>query len=102
MSDNRTRVINAVAGRYDINIGRGWHADLGNPFTVVAFGRELACELYKVYLYRRAELDEAFKAELIACDGKVLGCPGNCKPRRCHGDTIIEWLDNWKSGQISA
>lgn len=102
---SRTNIVSAIAP-YDIYIGRaghGYDSVLGNPFVIAEYGRELSLELYRVYLYRRAELDCEFKRRLLECDGKTLGCPGGCKIRglACHGDIIIEWLDANKGGKIS-
>lgn len=103
---NRTRIV-SITSPYDIYIGRvgqGQDGMLGNPFVIAEYGRALSLELYRVYLYRRAELDCEFRRRLLECEGKTLGCPGNCKVRglACHGDIIIGWLDDWKSGKIEA
>lgn len=102
---NRTNIVSTIAP-YDIYIGRaGRYQDgmLGNPFDVETYGRALSLELYRVYLYRRAELDCEFKRRLLECDGKTLSCPGNCKVRglACHGDIIIEWLDDRRNGKFA-
>lgn len=50
--------------------------------------RDSCIALYKNYLKNNPELMES----LSELDGKVLGCW--CKPKRCHGDTIVEvWLE---------
>lgn len=102
---NRTRIVSAV-DPFDVYIGRagqGYDGMLGNPFVIAEYGRALSLGLHKVYLYRRAELDCEFKRRLLECDGKTLGCPGNCHTRglACHGDNIIGWLDDYRNGKIS-
>lgn len=87
-------------------IGRG--SPLGNPFKMQNQSeaeRNRVCDLYHDWFYERVqsgdpkiitELRRLFK---IARDGNLnLGC--FCAPRRCHGDTIKQFLDNqlniWK------
>lgn len=94
----RTRVVSIIRERYDVYIGRCGHyrdGTFGNPFDSAIYGRLVSIELYKSYLYRFAELDLDFRRRLLELEGKILGCPGNCKPeRQCHGDVIIEWLED--------
>lgn len=102
----RTRVVAISREKYTRYIGRwgrGQDGTFGNPFDVDSYGREVSLELYRVYLYRLAELDPDFKRRLLELEGEVLGCPGNCSPGlACHGDIIIEWLEDWKSGKVGA
>lgn len=59
----------------------------GNPFIVGLHGdRETVINLY------RDSLTPSFK-ELIReqCKGKILGC--YCKPKACHGDVILEVIN---------
>jgi len=101
---SETRVVNLYKEPYDIYIGRpgrGVDGYLGNPILLnevcpVCYkqhtekGDTLPC--YKVYLEARVAADETFRTRLINLKGQVLGC--FCKPKRCHGDIIVEWLKN--------
>jgi len=99
-----TKVVNLRNDLYDVYIGRGGKGQsgyFGNPIVRGKFcqacgkihldaGSTLDC--YKKYFYDRIEKDNQFKEEVLKLKGKTLGC--FCKPNRCHGDTIKEWLDN--------
>jgi len=91
-----TKVINIKTKEpYDIYIGRegyGHKGIFGNPFSVKQFGREKCLELYKEYFCKRLESDFEFKERILALKDKVLGC--FCSPLKCHGNIIIEYLDN--------
>jgi len=105
MSD--TYVVNLRLASYDVYIGRpgkGRDGPLGNPAVVGKMcpicddvhpdaGSTLPC--HRLYLWQRADDDPDFRALLLACRGKVLGC--FCKNRNgegpCHGDNIVEWLN---------
>ena len=100
---SETRVVNLYKESYDIYIGRpgrGVDGYLGNPIRTgevcpVCYkihtekGSTLPC--YKVYLGFRVEADESFRTRLLSLKGRVLGC--FCKPKACHGDIIVEWLE---------
>lgn len=74
---------------YDVYIGRP--GEFGNPYTVQTYGREKAIELYRKHFYARLQREPAFKAQVHALKGKVLGC--FCKPEACHGDIIAQYLN---------
>ncbi|KXB06101.1 hypothetical protein AKJ51_04185 [candidate division MSBL1 archaeon SCGC-AAA382A20] len=99
----KTRVVNLHVENYDIYIGRsrdgkditntrptdkGW---LGNPFTVKEYGRKGAIRKYKEVFYDKIEKDETFRYAVEQLKGKILGC--FCKPKACHGDVIVEYLE---------
>jgi len=69
-------------------------SDYGNPFKLKKDGgdytREESVAAYREWFYseNKAELRERAKEEL---KGKTLGCW--CKPKACHGDVIVEFLD---------
>jgi hypothetical protein len=67
----------------------------GNPFAVEKYGREKCIEMYRDYFYKKIEDDPAFKEAVLTLKGKRLGC--FCKPQKCHGDVIKEWLDKSES-----
>ena len=81
---------------YDTYIGRagfGEEGDFGNPFVIGKDGdRDTVIEKFKFYFYERIKRDPVFKADVKKLKGKVLGC--FCKPKRCHGDVIAEYLDS--------
>lgn len=93
---NRTRVVNLRVEDYDEYIGRGsiW----GNPYShkhgtkaqYVVGSRQEAIDKYREYVLNRPDL----MSELITLDGKVLGC--YCKPLACHGDVLLELLEDHK------
>ena len=66
-----------------VYIGRG--SPFGNPFTIGTNGnRDEVCDKFEEYVKSNPELVERIKKELC---GKNLVC--FCKPKRCHGDTLI-------------
>ncbi len=64
----------------------------GNPFSVKDFGREGAIAKFEVHFGLLVRADEAFRKRIHALEGKTLVC--YCKPKRCHGDVIKEYLDS--------
>lgn len=92
---NKTSVVNINFTKdYDIYIGRGsiW----GNPFIIGKHGtREEVVNLYKQYLLGNQQL----LLRLPELKGKVLGC--HCKPNLCHGDVLVELLEEEKIMQYN-
>lgn len=84
-----TTVVNKYKSSYDVYIGRGsiW----GNPYTVEEYGREKCIEMYRPYMINRLETEPGLLDELLALDGKRLGC--FCKPKPCHGDVLVELIN---------
>jgi len=90
-----TSVVNIFADPYDVYIGRpsAW----GNPFSTKENSlaefqvkdRETAVRLYREYAEAKLALDPKWLEPLR---DKVLGC--FCKPRLCHGDILVELLEN--------
>ncbi len=79
----------------DVYIGRGrnyGYGLFGNPYTVKVHGRTKCIQLYREYFYNRIRNDPGFKESILALKGKRLGC--HCKPKPCHGDIIVEYLEN--------
>lgn len=88
---------------YDVYIGRqgkGQDGYFGNP--VVAGqpcpfcdeihrlpGDTLPC--FRAYMEFRVQNDEEFASKVKNLAGKTLGC--FCKPKPCHGDVIVEWIE---------
>ena len=89
----KTKVVNIKFSTFDVYIGRGsmW----GNPFSFSPSShdveyvkdREEAIESYKKYILSRPDLLK----QLEQLRGKILGC--HCKPLACHGDVLVEILE---------
>ena len=60
-----------------------------NPYSVKKYGRDKCLELYKLHVLDTPELYNSLK-EL---KDKELGCW--CKPLKCHGDILIELLQQY-------
>jgi hypothetical protein len=98
-----TRVVNLKRAEYEVYIGRagkGHSGYFGNPHPVglpcelcdgTIHGHGQAIELFRSYFLKRVEDDPEFRRRVLALRGKVLGC--FCKPRPCHGDVIVGWLE---------
>lgn len=93
---SKTTVVNIRVSKYDIYIGRAGHGHdgtFGNPFSVAKDGgRDRTIVLYREYFYKRLRTDPEFAARIKELKGKRLGC--FCKPKVCHGDIIVEYLEN--------
>lgn len=91
----KTTVVNIRYSKYDIYIGRAGHGHsgyFGNPFSASKNGgRENAIALYREYFYKRLRVDPEFARRTKGLKGKRLGC--FCKPKNCHGDIIVEYLE---------
>ncbi len=61
-----------------------------NPFKLKKEGDD-AYEKYKIYIKDRLSKEPELRKELLNLKGKNLGCW--CKPERCHGDTLIECIN---------
>lgn len=84
---NETKVVNLRYEKYDVYIGRG--SKWGNPFKIGVDGtRKEVIEKYRQYIMSRPDLLN----DLEELRGKRLGC--YCKPKPCHGDVLIELLEN--------
>lgn len=91
------KVVNLRIEPYDEYIGRG--SEFGNLYShkkgtkakYLVNTREEAIILYKRYFLRRIDSDRAFRRSVLKLRGKVLGC--YCSPAPCHGDVIVEWLE---------
>lgn len=78
---------------HDVYIGRP--SKWGNPFKIGRDGnRPEVIKKYRLWLLNNDEL----LSEILTLDGKILAC--HCKPKRCHGDIIIETIDAIKNEQI--
>lgn len=87
ITDSPTIVVRSI-DPHDVNIGRP--GKWGNPFVLGRDGtREEVIEKYREYILEQPKL----LSSLHELKGLRLGCPGNCKPRACHGDVLVELLE---------
>ena len=82
----QTKVVNKYKDKYDVYIGRG--SKWGNPYPITATqDRETVIAKYREYILSKPEL----LRDLHELKGKTLGC--FCKPKPCHGDVLVELLN---------
>jgi len=86
----KTKVVNLNKEPYDIYIGRG--SKWGNPFKEGT--REENIENYRNYILNSPDLLDS----LQDLEGKVLGC--FCKPKKCHGDILVQLIEDRKLSKI--
>lgn len=85
-----TEVINCKTDQYDVYIGRPsiW----GNPFVIRKDGnRKEVIFKYRKWLKDQLKTGNIKIEELKNLKNKKLGCW--CKPKPCHGDVILDFLD---------
>lgn len=90
-----TKVVNKYRHKYDVYIGRG--SKWGNPFTHkqgtmakhIVESREQAIEKYREYITTGE--GKHLLNDLHELKGKTLGC--FCKPQACHGDVLVELVN---------
>ena len=64
----------------------------GNPFAISGTtSREESIKLYHQWFEYNIANDQEFRKAVEQLRGKTLGCW--CKPKACHGDVIVEWLE---------
>lgn len=86
--DGSTKVVHCKKEPYDVYIGRGRGSIWGNPFVIGKDGtRDEVIAKYREYILGRPEL----LAQLESLRGKTLACW--CSPMRCHGDVLVELLE---------
>ncbi len=91
-----TKVVNVKKEPYDVYIGRG--SRWGNPFRMhKEEDRNLVVSQYRIYLFEQLQSGEVTPEDLLALDGKRLGC--YCAPRACHGDVIVNAIEYYKKSQ---
>jgi hypothetical protein len=67
-----------------------------NPYKITKTDtRDSVIDRFKAQAARRMEVDAAYRAAVLGLRGKVLGCW--CRPERCHGDAIVELIDEWSA-----
>lgn len=83
------KIVHHKKEKYDVYIGRP--SKWGNPFKIGKDGtREEVIEKYRNYILMNNDLLNS----LSELKDKVLGCW--CYPEPCHGDVLIELLNNLK------
>jgi len=85
-----TKIVNLNKNEYTVYIGRGsiW----GNPFIIGKDGtRKEVIEKCKQHVMNSPELMK----RLHELEGETLGC--FCKPKLCHGDVLIELIEENRS-----
>lgn len=90
------QVVNIKYDDYDVYIGRG--SKWGNPFSHnkkskakwIVSTREEAIECYKEYILSNEQL----MYNLYELKDKTIGC--HCKPKMCHGDILVDLVNNLK------
>lgn len=88
------RVVNIHKEECDVYIGRG--SLFGNPYRISKCRtRQMVIDWYREWFYHELK-NPLFNAEVEKLrSATTLGC--YCKPQACHGDVIIEYLENTKS-----
>jgi len=82
-----TRVVHCKKEKYDVYIGRP--SEWGNPFSIGKDGnREEVIKKYREYILNKPELID----RLPELKDKILACW--CKPQACHGDVLVELIEN--------
>jgi len=72
-----------------IYIGRG--SPFGNPYVIGKDGdRDEVIKKYERDFHKKIK-NERFKRAVLSLKGKKLGC--FCKPEKCHGDIIVQYLE---------
>lgn len=67
-----------------------------NPFKVGKDGTlDEVVAKFRVYMTDRLSKEPALVGELLALEGKRLGCW--CKPNACHGDVLLELIETYKN-----
>lgn len=95
-----TKIVNLYKEPYDVYIGRsgrGKDGYFGNPILInekyknCPNERARVLKAFQVYFFDRILRDGEFKNRVLELKDKTLGC--FCKPKDCHGDIIVQWLD---------
>lgn len=92
--DPKTELVNVSRyGKEDVRmIDRS--TEFGNPFRLEEDGgnhtREESVEAYREWFKQKLKSDPEFRESVQQLKGETLGCW--CKPKKCHGDIILEYL----------
>jgi len=86
-----TTVVNINKQRCDVSIMRP--SIFGNRYHIGIHGdRDYCVDRHKIDFLERIENDPDFKREVLKLKNKTIGCV--CKPKRCHGDNIADYLNS--------
>ena len=86
----KTTVVNKNSSAFDVYIGRP--SLYGNPFAIGPDGtRKQVLQKFQQYFDDRMARDTAYRKAVLDLKGKRLGC--FCKPRACHGDIYVAYLE---------
>lgn len=104
LKEPKTIVVNLRKEKCDVKICRAPNNSIPTPPNAGCFGnpfflknvnddaeRDVVCDKHRDYFFERVAIDPEFLAAVRSLKGKRLGC--FCKPKRCHGDTIVEFLE---------
>jgi hypothetical protein len=75
-------------------------SSFANPYTAKKYGREESIRLYREYIIDKLQNDPELMDEFRQLQGKTLGCW--CKPEACHGDVLLELLQDDSLAVITA
>jgi hypothetical protein len=90
----KTRVVNKKKEPWDVYIGRG--SAFGNRYIIGKDGtRKEVIAKYRKWFVKMLRKDRFHRA-VMKLKGKRLGC--FCKPKACHGDVIVEYLEGTSGG----
>jgi hypothetical protein len=88
----KTRLINLRNSRQEKAVLIDRRTPFGNPFKMeTEADRDKVCDLHEEWFKDKIKKDASFRREVEALRGKTLACW--CTPKRCHGDTIIAYLE---------
>lgn len=96
----KSQVVKIGEDDFDVYIGRG--GKWGNPFshknralaTYKVSSRKESIEKHREWIKTQPDLIR----DLHELKGKVLGC--FCKPKKCHGDTLVEMVNELNQPDI--
>jgi hypothetical protein len=65
-----------------------------NPFKIDKdTSIDAVCDKFKSFMKERLDKDKDLVKQLTSLKGKRLGCW--CKPEKCHGDVLVELIDEY-------
>ncbi len=89
----KTRVVNIKEQRHQNFIRIDRLSIFGNPYKIgKGCTRKQSLKKYHKYFYSRIKIDREFRWAVEALKGHILACW--CRPLPCHGDIIVEYLEN--------
>ena len=100
MSTRLTNLVVTNVRKEGCDVYAGRPGILGNPFPIgEEYGnRADVLEYYKRYAVARFKRDPVFKAAVLDCEGKRVGC--HCDPQACHVGIIDQMITAHKEGKL--